>query len=56
MSDPEELGQLDNLKSAEEAVAEPPELLANFGPKEPVHVPQWISFEEFGRMFAKVKH
>ncbi|WP_037870311.1 DUF6879 family protein [Streptomyces sp. SPB074] len=56
VTDPGELDQLDNLTPAEGAVTVPRELLANFGPKEPVHVPQWISFEDFGGMFAKVKH
>lgn len=56
VTDPGELTQLDNLTSDEGAVTVPRELLANFGPKEPVHVPQLISFEDFGAMFAKVKH
>ncbi|MFE1127741.1 DUF6879 family protein [Streptomyces albidoflavus] len=56
VTDPGELGQLDNLTSAEGAVTVPRELLANFGPKEPVHVPQWISFEDFDGMFVTVKH
>jgi hypothetical protein len=56
VTDAGELGQLDNLTADEGAVTVPRELLANFGPKEPVHVPQLISFEEFGGMFAKLKH
>ncbi|MFD4855172.1 DUF6879 family protein [Streptomyces atratus] len=56
VTDPGELTQLDNLTEDEGAVTVPRELLANFGPKEPVHVPQLIGFEEFGAMFAKVKH
>lgn len=56
VTDPEELGQLHNLKDQEGAVVVPRELLANFGPKEPVHVPQWISFGEFGGMFTTLKH
>ncbi|WP_019072404.1 DUF6879 family protein [Streptomyces hokutonensis] len=55
VTDPAELGQLD-LAQGEAAVTVPRELLANFGPKEPVHVPQFISFDEFGGMFAKLKH
>ncbi|MFC9631419.1 DUF6879 family protein [Streptomyces mirabilis] len=51
-----ELGQLENLTAEEGAVVVPRELLANFGPKEPVHVPQFIGFDEFGCMFAKLKH
>lgn len=34
----------------------PRELLANFGPKEPVHVPHLISFDEFTGMFASLRH
>ncbi|MEV5677092.1 DUF6879 family protein [Streptomyces sp. NPDC052179] len=56
VTDPDELAQLDNLTPAEGAVTVPRELLANFGPKEPVHVPQWISFEEFDGMFTSLKH
>lgn len=56
VSDPDELSQLDNLTTDEGAVTVPRELLANFGPKEPVHVPQPISFEDFGGMFTRVKH
>lgn len=55
VTDPAELGQLD-LAQGEAAVTVPRELLANFGPKEPVHVPQLIGFDEFGGMFAKLKH
>jgi hypothetical protein len=50
-----ELAQLD-LADGEAAVTVPRELLANFGPKEPVHVPQPISFAEFGGMFTTLKH
>ncbi|MFD9720010.1 DUF6879 family protein [Streptomyces sp. NPDC059076] len=56
ITDPDELAQLDNLTSGEGAVAVPRELLANFGPKEPVHVPQMISFEEFAGMFSSLRH
>lgn len=56
VTDPGELTQLDNLTEDEGAVTVPRELLANFGPKEAVHVPQPISFEDFGGMFTKVKH
>ncbi|MFF3782648.1 DUF6879 family protein [Streptomyces sp. NPDC001933] len=56
VTDAAELNQLDNLTPEEGAVAVPRELLANFGPKEPVHVPQFITFEAFGGMFAKLKH
>ncbi|WP_405653959.1 DUF6879 family protein [Streptomyces sp. NBC_00019] len=44
------------LAQGEAAVTVPRELLANFGPKEPVHVPQFISFAEFGGMFSTLKH
>ncbi|HET6356105.1 DUF6879 family protein [Streptomyces sp.] len=56
VTDPTELQQLDNLSPAEGAVTVPRELLANFGPKEPVHVPQFITFEEFDGMFTTLKH
>lgn len=56
VTDPGELTQLDNLTEDEGAVTVPRELLANFGPKEAVRVPQPISFEDFGGMFTKVKH
>ncbi|MFC8494699.1 DUF6879 family protein [Streptomyces sp. NPDC057235] len=55
VTDPAELAQLDNLTAEEGAVTVPRELLANFGPKEPVHVPQWIGFAEFDGMFTTVK-
>ncbi|MFF2328342.1 MULTISPECIES: DUF6879 family protein [unclassified Streptomyces] len=56
VTDAAELDQLDNLTSEEGAVTVPRELLANFGPKEPVHVPQFITFDVFAGMFAKLKH
>jgi hypothetical protein len=56
VTDPAELAQLDNLTPGEGAVTVPRELLANFGPKEPAHVPQLISFEEFDGMFTTFKH
>lgn len=56
VTDPGELGQLDNLTGDEGAVTVPRELLANFGPKEPVHVPQPISVQEFGGMFTTLRH
>jgi hypothetical protein len=56
VTDADELGQLDNLTTEEGAVTVPRELLANFGPKEPVYVPQFIGFDEFGGMFANLKH
>ncbi|MET7453943.1 DUF6879 family protein [Streptomyces sp. NPDC005574] len=56
VTDSGELGQLENLTADEDAVIVPRELLANFGPKEPVHVPQFISFDDFAGMFSKVKH
>jgi hypothetical protein len=56
VTDPAELDQLDNLTPNEGAVTVPRELLANFGPKEPVHVPQFISFAEFDGMFTTLKH
>src|SRR6478735_5329670 len=56
VTDAAELDQLDNLAPEEGAVTVPRELLANFGPKEPVHVPQFITFDAFGGMFAKLKH
>ncbi|MFF3420297.1 DUF6879 family protein [Streptomyces sp. NPDC002698] len=54
VTDPAELAQLD-LGEGETAVTVPRELLANFGPKESVHVPQPISFAEFGGMFTTLK-
>ncbi|WP_052852198.1 DUF6879 family protein [Streptomyces avicenniae] len=56
VTDPAELRQLRNLKDGEGAVIVPRELLANFGPKEPVHVPHEITFEEFGAMFRTLAH
>ncbi|WP_405956128.1 DUF6879 family protein [Streptomyces phaeochromogenes] len=56
LTDAGEIGQLENLTDEEDAVTVPRELLANFAPKEPVYVPQFISFEDFGGMFAKLKH
>ncbi|MFD7774247.1 DUF6879 family protein [Streptomyces sp. NPDC059753] len=56
VTDSGELGQLDNLTADEGAVTVPRELLANFGPKEPMHVPQFITFEEFDGMFTSLKH
>ncbi|MFG3189263.1 DUF6879 family protein [Streptomyces omiyaensis] len=56
VTDPAELAQLDNLTADEGAVVVPRELLANFGPKEPAHVPQWIGFDEFDGMFTTLKH
>ncbi|MFE3247929.1 DUF6879 family protein [Streptomyces sp. NPDC059209] len=56
VTDPGELTQLHHLTEREGAVVVPRELLANFGPKEPVRVPQWISPEEFGGMFTTVEH
>jgi hypothetical protein len=56
VTDPDELGQLDNLTPTEGAVTVPRELLANFGPKEPVHVPQPIGFDEFDGMFTTFHH
>jgi hypothetical protein len=55
VTDPDELGQLD-LAAGEGVVTVPRELLANFGPKEPVRVPRWISFTEFDSMFTGLKH
>ncbi|MGW0417505.1 DUF6879 family protein [Streptomyces sp. NPDC003015] len=55
VTDPAEVAQLD-LGEGEAAVTVPRELLANFGPKEPVHVPQPISFAEFGGMFTTLRH
>ena len=56
VTDPAELAQLDNLTAEEGAVTVPRELLANFGPKEPVHVPQPITFDDFDGMFTTFKH
>ncbi|MCI3226651.1 DUF6879 family protein [Streptomyces sp. NP-1717] len=56
VTDPGELSQLHRPTEREGAVVVPRELLANFGPKEPVRVPQWISPEEFGGMFTTVEH
>ncbi|GAA3718449.1 hypothetical protein GCM10023082_14980 [Streptomyces tremellae] len=55
VTDPGELAQLD-LARGESAVTVPRELLANFGPQEPVHVPQSISFDEFTGMFSSLRH
>ncbi|MGW1808243.1 DUF6879 family protein [Streptomyces sp. NPDC002078] len=55
VTDPAELSQLD-IADGEAAVTVPRELLANFGPKEAVHVPQPISFAEFGSMFTTLRH
>ncbi|GHF73856.1 DUF6879 family protein [Streptomyces thermodiastaticus] len=55
VTDPAELAQLD-LADGEAAVTVPRELLANFGPKEPVHAPQTISFDEFDGMFTTLKY
>ncbi|WP_381796081.1 DUF6879 family protein [Streptomyces niveus] len=56
VTDPAELTQLHHLTEREGAVVVPRELLANFGPKEPVRVPQWICPEEFGGMFTTLEH
>ncbi|MFJ7159749.1 DUF6879 family protein [Streptomyces sp. NPDC101118] len=56
VDDPAELDQLDHLTADEGAVTVPRELLANFGPKEAVHVPQFITFEEFDGMFTSLAH
>ncbi|MFD0357345.1 DUF6879 family protein [Streptomyces sp. NPDC127110] len=56
VEDHAELDQLDHLAPGEGAVTVPRELLANFGPKEPVHVPQFITFEEFDGMFSSLAH
>ncbi|MER7664872.1 MULTISPECIES: DUF6879 family protein [unclassified Streptomyces] len=56
ITDPAELAQLDNLTADEGVVTVPRELLANFGPKEPMHVPQPITFEEFDGMFTSLRH
>ncbi|MCI3929178.1 DUF6879 family protein [Streptomyces sp. AN091965] len=56
LTDPSEIDQLEKLAEDERAVVVPRELLANFGPKEPVHVPQFISFDEFTGMFTALKH
>ncbi|MHC5259921.1 DUF6879 family protein [Streptomyces sp. UC4497] len=56
VTDEGELGQLENLTVEEDAVVVPRELLANFAPREAVHVPQMISFEEFDGMFTTFKH
>ncbi|MFF3360417.1 hypothetical protein [Streptomyces misionensis] len=40
VTDPDELDQLHNLTDDEGAVVVPRELLANFGPREAVHVPR----------------
>lgn len=56
VTDPEEIAQLANVKPGEQAVTVPRALLANFGPKEPVATREHISFEDFGRMFTKLKH
>lgn len=56
VTDPADVAQLRNVKAGEGFVTVPRELLANFGPKEPVHVPQLISFDEFDGMFATLAH
>ncbi|MGP3998590.1 DUF6879 family protein [Streptomyces sp. 8N706] len=56
VTDPVEIAQLRNLKESEGAVTVPRELLANFGPKEPVHVPQFVTFDEFDDMFETFEH
>lgn len=56
VTDPAELAQLARPSEREGAVVVPRELLANFGPKEPVRVPRWISPEEFDGMFTTVEH
>lgn len=56
VTDPGELDQLHNLTDDEGAVVVPRELLANFGPRESVHVPQMVSFEEFDSMFTTLRH
>ncbi|MGW5477737.1 DUF6879 family protein [Streptomyces sp. NPDC004008] len=56
VTDPGELDQLEHLTTDEAAVTVPRELLANFAPREAVHVPQLISFEEFDGMFTTLKH
>ncbi|TXL91729.1 DUF6879 family protein [Streptomyces sp. IB2014 016-6] len=56
VTDPAELTQLHRPTERESAVVVPRELLANFGPKEPVRVAQWISPEEFGEMFTTLEH
>lgn len=56
VTDAGELNQLENLTAEEDAVVVPRELLANFGPREAVHVPQMITFEEFDGMFTTLKH
>ncbi|MEU4996575.1 DUF6879 family protein [Streptomyces sp. NPDC021622] len=56
VTDSAELDQLDNLTVDEGAVTVPRELLANFGPKEPEYVPQFITFDEFDGMFTSFKH
>ncbi|MEV6161286.1 hypothetical protein AB0L71_05070 [Streptomyces sp. NPDC052052] len=45
VTDAAELDELDNLTAEEGAVVVPRGLLANFGPKEPVDVPQFITFD-----------
>jgi hypothetical protein len=56
VTDPGELGQLEHLAADEGAVVVPRELLVNFGPKEPMHVPQMIGWDEFTGMFTTLKH
>ncbi|GAA3956592.1 hypothetical protein GCM10022384_07160 [Streptomyces marokkonensis] len=55
VTDPAELKQLD-LDDGEAAVTVPHELLANFGPKDTVDMPQTISFDEFDGMFTSLRH
>ena len=56
VTDPEEIAQLTNVKPGEQAVTVPRALLANFGPKEAIPTRERIGFEDFGRMFTKLKH
>ncbi|MGW7363649.1 DUF6879 family protein [Streptomyces sp. NPDC054841] len=56
VTDPDELAQLENLTVEEGAATVPRELLANFGPREPVRVPEMITFDEFEGMFIALKH
>jgi hypothetical protein len=55
-TDSGELAQLENLTAEKGAVTVPRELLAHIGPKEPVHVPEMITLDEFDGMFVALKH
>ncbi|MFF7233269.1 DUF6879 family protein [Streptomyces sioyaensis] len=56
LTHPEDLGQLKHLHDGEIAVAVPPELLVDFGPKEITRVPKIINLDEFAQLFKTFEH